>query len=64
MAKNSLGNYFVESFQELRKVVWPTQNQAIRLVGIVLVFCLFMAIVLGVVDAIFHEGYKYLLSIS
>ena len=38
--KNPLLNYFQESYEELKKVTWPTRNKAIRLTGIVLVlFC-------------------------
>ncbi len=64
MAKNSLIRYFTGSFSELRKVTWPTKNQAIRLTAIVLGFCLFMALVIGVVDGVFNAGYKYILTLS
>lgn len=59
---NALVNYFRESFEELGKVTWPTKNQAVRLTGIVLVFCLVAAIVIGVFDYGFNELYTYLLS--
>ncbi len=64
MAKNAFTDYFVTSFQELRKVTWPTKNQAIKLTAIVLGFCLFMAIVLGLIDGLFNFGYKYLLTLT
>jgi len=64
MSTNKLTQYFVDSFQELRKVTWPTKNQAIKLTAIVLGFCVFMAIVIGVIDGLFNFGYKYLISIS
>ena len=64
MAKNALTRYVVDSFQELRKVTWPTRNQALKLTAIVLGFCLFMAFVVGVFDGLFNAGYKYLLSFS
>ncbi len=64
MAKNGLTAYFVNSFQELRKVTWPTKNQAIKLTGIVLGFCLASALLIGIVDALFNYGYKYLLTLS
>jgi preprotein translocase subunit SecE len=64
MAKNAITDYFVTSFQELRKVTWPTKNQAIKLTAIVLGFCLFMAIVLGLIDGLFNFGYKYLLTLT
>jgi len=64
MAKNALTRYVVDSFQELRKVTWPTKNQALKLTAIVLGFCLFMAFVIGAFDGIFNYGYQYLLSLS
>lgn len=64
MAKNSLIRYFTDSFSELRKVTWPTKNQAIRLTAIVLGFCLVMALVIGLIDGLFNAGYKYLLTLS
>jgi len=64
MSINKITQYFTDSFQELRKVTWPTKNQAIKLTAIVLGFCVFMAIVIGVIDGVFNWGYKYLISIS
>jgi len=55
MKKNTLSAYFKSSFQELTKVTWPTQNQAIKLTMIVLGFCVVIAVVLGGVD--FLLGY-------
>jgi len=64
MAKNVITDYFTGSWQELRKVTWPTKNQAIKLTAIVLGFCLFMALVLGLIDGLFSFGYKYLLTLT
>lgn len=64
MAKKALVEYFTGAFQELRKVTWPTKNQAIRLTAIVLGFCLFMALVIGVIDGVFNYSYKFLLSLA
>ena len=64
MTKNAIAKYVIESFQELRKVTWPTRNQALRLTAIVLGFCLLMALVVGVFDWAFNTGYKYLLTLA
>ena len=64
MSTNKITQYFTDSFQELRKVTWPTKNQAIKMTAIVLGFCFFMAIVIGLMDGLFNWGYKYLISIS
>jgi len=62
IAKNNrFANYVRDSFQELTKVTWPTKNQAVRLTGIVLVFCLVFAIFLAIVDFGANEGYTWLL---
>jgi preprotein translocase SecE subunit len=59
-AKNAVINYFQQSVQELKKVTWPTRNQSIRLTLIVLGFCVVAAVVLGVVDLGFNQGYRFL----
>lgn len=53
-------NYLDESYQEVRKVSWPTRNQAVRLTFLVLGFCLAAAIFIGAFDFIFFSGYKAL----
>jgi preprotein translocase subunit SecE len=62
IAKNNrFANYIRDSFQELTKVTWPTKNQAVRLTGIVLGFCLVFSIFLALVDFGANEGYTWLL---
>lgn len=60
MTKNPVLKYFVESFHELRKVTWPTRNQAIILTGVVLAFTAVMAVVVGGLDYLFTAGYNAL----
>ncbi len=48
-------NYFQGSVEELRQVTWPTQQQAIRLTGITIVFIIVSASFFGVVDSIFTQ---------
>ena len=62
--KNALINYFEESYQEIRKVAWPTKNRAIRLTFLVLGFVLVVAIFLGILDNIFGFGHNALLDIA
>jgi len=64
MSKSKITQYFADSFQELRKVTWPTKNQAMKLTAIVLGFCLFMAVVVGLMDGLFNYGYQYLIKIA
>lgn len=44
-----------EFVSELRKVTWPTRQEAIRLTIMVLIVCVTVAIVLGLVDYGFHH---------
>jgi preprotein translocase subunit SecE len=64
MAKNAVISYITNSIEELRKVTWPTRNQAIRLTVIVLGFSLFMAFVIAVIDGLFNAAYKFLLTLT
>lgn len=60
MTKNPVLKYFVEAFQELRKVTWPTRNQAIILTGVVLAFTAITAVFIGGLDYLFTLGYNAL----
>lgn len=42
-----------QSRDELRKVEWPSQKEAVRLTLIVLAFSLFLAVYLGAFDLLF-----------
>jgi preprotein translocase subunit SecE len=48
--ENSLMRYLRETRGELRKVTWPTRDEAMRLTAIVLAFTAVFAIFLGLVD--------------
>jgi preprotein translocase subunit SecE len=48
--QNALQRYFGETTGELRKVSWPTRQEAVQLTIIVLVVMAVMGIFLGVVD--------------
>lgn len=63
MKENALIRYIKGSMEELSKVTWPTKNQAVRLTGIVLVFCLVVSVFLGLVDLGFNELYTYVLTL-
>jgi len=61
---NALTKYLSSSWEEFRRVTWPTKNQAIKLAGIVLGFCFASAFIFSILDYIFNLGYTYLLKIS
>jgi len=60
MAKNEKPNFFQrikrwfkETAGELRKVSWPTREEALALTRIVLIVTIIMSAILGVLDFIF-----------
>ncbi len=53
-------NYVKDSFEELRKVTWPTKQQAIRLTILVLGFCFAAAAIIGLLDFVLNSGYRAL----
>ncbi|MCS6994372.1 MAG: preprotein translocase subunit SecE [Anaerolineales bacterium] len=48
--ENAIVRYYRETVGELRKVSWPTREEAIHLTRIVIVVLVVMAIFLGFVD--------------
>jgi len=50
--QNGIQRYFSETVGELRKVSWPTRQEAVQLTIIVLVVMIFMGLFLGLVDLI------------
>ncbi len=50
--------FLAEVKSELRKVVWPTRTQSVRLTVVVLVVCAGLAIYLGLLDFILTESLK------
>ncbi len=50
---NFIVKYFKETRAELKKVTWPTRQEALNLTLIVVAFTIFMAAFLGIIDYIF-----------
>ncbi|MBC7223563.1 MAG: preprotein translocase subunit SecE [Anaerolineae bacterium] len=53
--ENRIIRYFKETRAELRKVTWPTRQEALNLTGIVLAVTIFMAALLGLLDFLFAK---------
>lgn len=64
MNKNSIIQYFQESFHELGKVVWPTRNRAVNICILVVSFVLASAAVIAAIDFVFNKGMTYLILIN
>ena len=52
---NKIQKWWRETVGELRKVTWPTKEEAIKMTKIVIVVVLATALFLGVVDFIFSR---------
>ncbi len=52
---NKIQKWWRETVGELRKVVWPTKEEALRMTKIVTIVVLATAVFLGVVDFIFSR---------
>lgn len=62
--RNPLISYFEASYEEIRKVAWPTRNRAIRLTFLVLGFVVAVALVIGLLDFVFGAGHRALLDLA
>jgi preprotein translocase subunit SecE len=62
--ENKFVSFFKGAIAELKKVVWPTRKQAIRLTLIVVGVVVATAIFLGGFDLLFSEGIRLLISRS
>lgn len=49
---NTPVNFFREVRDELKKVVWPSREEVIRLTGVVILVSLFVGVYLGTADFI------------
>ncbi|MDE3091357.1 MAG: preprotein translocase subunit SecE [Chloroflexota bacterium] len=59
--ENRITQYVRETRAELRKVVWPTREEAINLTLIVVVTIVVMSIFFGTVDYVFTALFRALL---
>ena len=55
---NAIVRYYRETVGELKKVVWPTRQEAFNLTGIVLIVITVMALVLGGFDYLFSQMFR------
>ncbi len=60
----AIKQYFLDSWQELGKVTWPTKSRAVNICILVVSFVLIAAAVIAGVDFVFNKGYTYLLQLS
>jgi len=58
---NFLVRFINETMGELRKVTWPTRDEALRLTAVVLAVMIASSIFLGAIDALLTEGFRALI---
>jgi preprotein translocase subunit SecE len=61
---NRLVRYYRETIGELKKVVWPTRQEALRLTRIVLIVISVMAVLLGTADYLFGELFRIIIGLG
>jgi preprotein translocase subunit SecE len=54
-------DFFGESLFEVRKVVWPTRQETMRITGVVLVVVMVISLILFLFDKIIEQAIKFLL---
>ncbi|NIS82472.1 MAG: preprotein translocase subunit SecE [Anaerolineales bacterium] len=62
--QNRLVRYSRETVAELRKVNWPTRQEAIQLTMIVLVVILLMSSLLGMLDFLFSRLFGFIVGLG
>ena len=55
---NKIVQFFKESYAELRKVIWPSREDVVSSVKIVIVSTIIVALVLGLVDVLLLFGIR------
>ena len=55
---NKIVQFFKESYAELRKVIWPTREDVVSSVKIVIISTIIVALVLGLVDVLLLFGIR------
>ena len=63
-SENRILAYIQETRAELRKVVWPTQEEAINLTIVVLFITLLMTVILGGMDFVFGQVIRFVLDVT
>lgn len=61
---NPVVRYLRETRAELKKVTWPTRQEATKLTIIVLIVVAFMSALLGTLDYIFSRVMGYIISLG
>lgn len=58
---SKVGQFLRESKAELKKVVWPSRDDVVSSVKVVIISIIIVAIVLGLLDFAFTEAFRALM---
>ena len=58
---SKIGQFFRESKAELKKVVWPSRQDVVSSVLVVIISTIIMAVILGLLDFAFTEAFRALM---
>jgi preprotein translocase subunit SecE len=61
---NAIVRFYRETVGELRKVSWPSREEATRLTVLVLVVLAFTSALMGVLDYLFARLFAYIISLG
>lgn len=64
LTKNPVVRYFLDVRDELRKVTWPSQKQALTYTAFVVGTCAVLAVYFGAIDELFTLGLKALVTLT
>lgn len=64
MKNNKTIKYFVDSYQELKKVTWPTRKQLIRDTAIVIISAAVVTAFIGLIDLGLSQLIQHVVSIK
>ncbi len=58
---SKLTQFFRESKAEMRKVVWPTRDDVVSSVKVVIISTIIVAVILGLLDFAFTEAFRFIM---
>lgn len=64
MKRNPITGFIKESYQELKRVVWPKKSDVIKKTIIVVVSMVIIAALIGLLDYGLSQGVGYLISLN
>ena len=55
---SKIGQFFRESKAELKKVVWPSRDDVVSSIKVVIISTIVVAVILGLLDFTFTEAFR------